>query len=574
MIVKEAHSYPIATSHKSLTVGLVLPALVFLGSYLVLFLGMIRHPGTFDEGIILTGAMRVGAKQIPHRDFYVLYGPAQFYILASLFKVFGKSILVERLFDLFGKALVVTTVYAIAAAFCRRSIAALAATITLLWLFGLNQWPGSAAFAVSLLSLISSALLLPVFEGKASSGRVLATGAVAGMAALFRYDTGVALLGVHVCVMAVAVYWQCQGLAKRVRTLASILGPYILGFAVMTVPPVFYYLIVAPLRFLVHDMFGYPSKYYYRGRNLPFPGIDIHSVENLGIYLPLVIAAVSIYVAVAGLLRTQRKDHSTLQNALGPANWYGLLVTYGFLTAALYFKGYVRVTLFQMYLAIIPSVLLLAVLLEHRLTFPRVARIGLLCLTTLSFLAPASLAFHEAKGLYLTHSNVPEYLLSAIRRDAPPEQAAWCSNANPVTIGFCFLPDEDRIRTIDFITNHTRPNQPIYVGLIEHQKIFAADNILYFATLRLPATKWSELDPDLESRYDVQAQMVQELEANAAPYIVLDSEFEGINEPNDSSKRSGVTLLDDYIRSKYEQVEGYGIMSIWKRRNNRPVMPS
>jgi hypothetical protein len=567
MTVKEAHKYPTATNHKILTVGAVLPALVFLVSYLVLFLGMIRHPGTFDEGIILTGTMRVGAKQIPHRDFYVLYGPAQFYILASLFKVFGKSILVERLFDLFGKASVVTTVYAIASVFCRRSIAALAATITLLWIFGLNQWPGSATTAVSLLSLISSALLLPVFEKKASSGRMIAIGALAGMAALFRYDTGVGLLGVHVCVIAVAICWQCQGLVKRVRASASIVGPHILGFTLMTVPPLVYYLTVAPLRYLLHDMFDYPRKYYYRGRNLPFPGINIHSVENLGIYLPLVIAAVSIYVAVSGLVRMSRKDHAPTQGSLGPANWYGLLVTFGFLTAALYLKGYVRVTLFQMYLAIIPSVLLLAVLLEHRLSFPRIARIGLLCLAGLSFVAAASLDFHQAKELYLTHSSVPEYLLSIIRRNMPPEQAAWCSKGNPVTMGFCFLPDEDRTRTIEFITNHTGPNQPIYVGLIEHQKIFAADNILYFATLRLPATKWSELDPDLESRYDVQAQMVHELETNAAPYIVLDSEFEGINEPNDSSKSSGVTLLDDYIRSKYEQVEGYGIMSIWKRRS-------
>jgi hypothetical protein len=573
MTVNAARNHPIATSHKILlTVGVVLPALVFLGSYLILFLGMTRHPGTFDEGIILTGAMRVGAKQIPHRDFYVLYGPAQFYILASLFKVFGKSILVERLFDLFGKALIVTTVYAIASAFCRRSIAALAATIALLWTFGLNQWPGSATTPVSLLSLISSALLLPVFERRASSVRMFATGAVAGMAALFRYDTGVALLGVHACVIAVAIYWRCQGLGKRVRALASLLGPYILGFALMIIPPLVYYLTVAPLRFLVHDMFGYPSKYYYRGRNLPFPEIDIHSVENLGIYLPLVIAAVSIYVAVSR--RAYRKNHATTQGAPGAANWYGLLVTYGFLTAALYLKGYVRVTLFQMYLAIIPSVLLLAVLLENRMTFPRVARIGFLCLTVLSFVAPASLAFHQAKELYLTHSSVPEYMLSAIRRNTPPQQAAWCSKVNPATTGFCFLPDEDRIRTIEFITHHTGPDQPIYVGLIEHQKIFAADNILYFATLRLPATKWSELDPDLESRYDVQAQMVQELETNAAPYIVLDSEFEEIDEPNDSSKRSGVTLLDDYIRSKYEQVEGYGVMSIWKRRMNRPVVPS
>ena len=134
-------------------------------------------------------------------------------------------------------------------------------------------------------------------------------------------------------------------------------------------------------------------------------------------------------------------------------------------------------------------------------------------------------------------------------------------------MGFCFLTDQDRIRTIEFIANHTTPNQPIYVGLIEHQKIFAADNILYFATLRLPATKWSELDPDLESRSDVQAQMIHELEMNAAPYVVLDSEFERMNEPNDSSRKSGVTLLDDYIRNKYEQVETFGILSVWKRRS-------
>jgi hypothetical protein len=574
MTVKEAPTYPIAPSQRPFRVGALLPAIVFVGSYLVLFLGMMRHPGVFDEGIILTGALRVGAKQIPHRDFYVLYGPAQFYILAGLFKLFGKSILVERLFDLLVKALVITTVYAIAASFCRRSIAALTATMALLWLFGLNQWPGSATTAVSLLSLISSALILPVFERNVSPGRAFATGAVAGIATLFRYDTGVALLGVHVCVMAVAVYCQYRGLGKKVHTLASNLGLYLLGFAAMTGPPAVYYTTVAPLRFLIHDMFGYPSKYYYRGRNLPFPGVGIHSIENIGIYLPAVITAVSIYVAVFGLLPKYRRDHSDIQVAPDPVNWYGVLFTFGLLTAALYLKGYVRVTLFQVHLAIIPSVLLLAALLERRSAFPRVARIGVLCLTTLSFLAPASLAFHEAKELYLTHSSVPEYLFAVIRRETPPKQAAWCSKVNAVTTGFCFLPDEDRIRTIEFITSHTTPYQPIYVGLIEHQKIFAADNILYFATLRLPATKWSELDPDLESRSDIQAQMVQELEATAAPYIVLDSEFERNNEPNDSSKSSGVTLLDEYIRNKYEHEETYGIMTIWKRRSNRPAMPS
>jgi hypothetical protein len=38
---------------------LVQLAIVFLVSYFVLFFGMARRPGMYDEGIMLTGAMRV-----------------------------------------------------------------------------------------------------------------------------------------------------------------------------------------------------------------------------------------------------------------------------------------------------------------------------------------------------------------------------------------------------------------------------------------------------------------------------------------------------------------------------------
>ena len=79
---------------------LALATVVFVLSYLFLFLFMTRYPGWYDEGIIVTDAMRVASGQIPRRDFYVNYGPAQFYLLAGLFKAFGQSLLVERLYDI------------------------------------------------------------------------------------------------------------------------------------------------------------------------------------------------------------------------------------------------------------------------------------------------------------------------------------------------------------------------------------------------------------------------------------------------------------------------------------------
>ena len=61
--------------------------------------------------------------------------------------------------------------------------------------------------------------------------------------------------------------------------------------------------------------------------------------------------------------------------------------------------------------------------------------------------------------------------------------------------------------------------------------------------------------------------MIRELDSGAVRYVVLESQFEGSGEPgNDSSKSSGVTLLDDYIRSHYHQVERFGTSSIWLRR--------
>jgi hypothetical protein len=546
--------------------ALVRSVLVFLLSFLVLFLGMTRRPSVFDEGIVLTAAMRVAAGQIPHRDFYALYGPAQFYILAGLFKLFGKFLLVERLFDVFSKALVVTTVYAIASAYCSRSIAGYTYIVALLWLFGLDQWPASPMVAVTLLNLIGSILILSVFAGRGAARSLFAAGGVAGLASLFRYDTGIALLVVHACAISIAVYLRGSGISNRLRTFAFTFWPYLLGFACVTLPPLLYYLSVAPLGPLVHDMILYPAKYYYRGRNLPFPEIGLHTVEDLGIYLPIMIVVVALYVVVAAYLGATGKDVRNYFGVVEKQEWRGFLITFGLLTAAMYVKGYVRVSLFQMSLAIIPSLLLIAVLFQYRLSFSRPSRILIACLMGTSFLSAASLAFHETKDFYINHLSVTEYIFSAVRGALPQAQASWCKSGNPLTRGLCFLPEIDRARTIEFIESHTRPDQRLYVGLTRHDKIFAADNITYFATQRLPATRWSELDPDLESRYDVQTQMVDEFERNVPPYIVLDSEFAQENEPNDSSRSSGVTLLDDYIRDKYQQVASFGLMSVWQRR--------
>lgn len=538
-------------------------ALVFAASFLILFFGMSRLCNVYDEGLALTGAMRVAAGQIPHRDFYANYGPAQFYTLASLFKLFGESLLVERLFDLFIKAALITWVYALTSSYCRRTVAVCTSIVTVLWLFGLPNLSGTANVPASFLNLVSSTLILPVFLGRVSPRRMFIAGIVVGAATLFRYDTGLALVGIHACVVIIALY--CNNTSSRLYAAASALWPYLLGAALMIVLPALYYLSVAPFHDFAFDMIIYPSRYYHGGRNLPFPGIDLKGLENLEVYLPVAAIAISLYVAFAGLFGARRNDAVGSRSMSEQKKWQGFLLTFALLALVMYLKAFVRISVYQLNLCIIPSLLLIAVLFEHRLSFPRTLRISVPALAGLSVVAATWCALHQVRILQLRHSSVPEAIYSSARGTIPEAEATWCKLKNSLTKGFCFLPEIDRVRTIEFIDSHTAPDQKLYVGPTRHDRIFANDNLIYFGSQRLPATKWSHFDPGLQNTSEIQTEMAQELAANAPPYVVLNSEFDLVREPNDSSKSTGVTLLDEYIRSKYRRVQTFGMMSIWQR---------
>jgi 4-amino-4-deoxy-L-arabinose transferase-like glycosyltransferase len=70
--------------------------LVFLASFLYLYLFRDYTAIDPDEGIILQGAERILRGQVLYRDFFSFFTPGSYYLLALLFKIFGSSILVAR----------------------------------------------------------------------------------------------------------------------------------------------------------------------------------------------------------------------------------------------------------------------------------------------------------------------------------------------------------------------------------------------------------------------------------------------------------------------------------------------
>ena len=130
-------------------------------------------------------------------------------------------------------------------------------------------------------------------------------------------------------------------------------------------------------------------------------------------------------------------------------------------------------------------------------------------------------------------------------------------------------PDYARVAT--YLGAHTHPDERIFVALDRHDKIFINPISLYFAAGRLPGTHWHWFDPGLQTRVDIQAAIVDDLQRNNVRWIVRDANYDWIEEPNGSARSSGVTLLDHYIEKNYRAVASSGNVTIWLKNGEPPV---
>jgi hypothetical protein len=375
-----------------------------------------------------------------------------------------------------------------------------------------------------------------------------------GLAALFRYDVGFAVAIVHLSSIAIAGFLRKRGANRSTLLL------YSLGVAALFLPPALLYLAVAPIHPFVQDIILYPVKYYARARRVPFPGIRWRSFENLAVYLPVVVAI----LCICALVNPKDGDGNDVARN---RDRLGSLVLFGLLSTMFFFKGVVRVSVAQMLLSLVPTIITLAVLLEYTSQERRSLQRIVQWTMALSIFTATWSALKEVRVLYLSQQSVLQEVLSPPGPASLKTETDWCGVPNRLHTGLCFLVDPGHANAIAYLSTHTTQSERVFIGLARHDRIVSNDLLTYFVSERLPATRWSHFDPDLQTRADIQTEMIQELDRQAVRYIVLESQYDSQVQPwNDSSKSSGVTLLDDYIRRNYRQVEEWGAISVWLRR--------
>ena len=519
------------------------------------WLWMDASVGPYDEGLVLLGADRVLRGDVPYRDFWTLYGPASFYVEAGLFRLFGETALVGRGLDAVVKAAVVGLTFLIVARLGRRALAAAAAVLVLGLLIYLRNY-GVPLFPAVCASLVAVVALHDVAES-ADRRAALIAGIAVGVAILFRHDLGAyALIGCLVVFMRSGSTSLGDRDAGR-RALALRFGAGVLG----VVGPVAVVLLwVVPLHDLYVNLVRIPIVVYPQVRALPFPSlVDTvtefmrqRSFNALGppvVYLPLA-------ATVAAVASETLRGRAAPSGAAPPASAQTLQLLL-LLNVLFFAKGLVRVSPLHMGASLVVSVILVAATAARaRHALWRTALLGVGALACAGLVAKPFVSAGERSAS--SGASTGESLLSDRWISQGP---ALCRDA-PLPRLRCLRLDADRTTVARYLLEHGGRGQRVYIGSGRHDRLFANDVTLYFAAEAVAPTRWHDLHPGVQTTRETQTAMIAEFEASPLAYVVINTEWDDRQEPNDSARSSGVTLLDAWLRSRFRPVLRAGSLTV------------
>ena len=565
---------------------LFLVVLLFVIALLYQRPNMVAPLNIYDEGIIVYGAIRVMDGQIPYRDFWTQYSPAQLYVLAALFKTLGKQILVERWWDVVIRAGLALGLGGLAAQLTSRTGGFLAWVMGLLWVtyYGFFGYPIFQGLLFSLLSIAAlTKVLAPTHpshpelrvagaaketrrngikrpERSKRSGRsqvseqhserprnlqwLILSGVLLGVATLFRHD-----MAIYVGAAQTIVIF---GHARTQHKLRAGFRQWLIlaASALLTVLPVVIFLLAHVRAYdLLDQLFIFPLTIFPKVRDLPYPELK-GRVEELPFYAPFLIYALAGSLALTELWRNQRSDDPSGRPTDAGRPWGILLVVLFGLFG--WNQARVRSDTIHTVQFFLPAVVLLPVLIHaaiQRASLIRYAYAALAMTLCLAFsIAPIA--------TYLETRQLPNRVDTQRALKFSP----------PVARGT--IVSSEQLFAVQTIQGLTEPSEMVYVGLSNHSRVFANDVMFYVLMERSSPTRYHELHPGLVNTVAVQQEMIADLERNHVRYLVLTNMFEGAREPNDTAIDSKVTLLDNYIKTHYQLAHTLGSYRILKRIKN------
>lgn len=170
---------------------------IIAAAFLLPLRGLLNAPGPpMEEGFMLVFPERVLAGDIPNKDFLHLYGPGSLWVLAAVYKVFGTTLVTERLFGLFQEMAVVYGIYFLTRRWGRVAAlsCALTAVVIIIEPHGLVAMPWVGAIGLGIWGLVAGLASREAATPERSRRMALVCGLLFGLALLYRLDLAIAVL--------------------------------------------------------------------------------------------------------------------------------------------------------------------------------------------------------------------------------------------------------------------------------------------------------------------------------------------------------------------------------------------
>jgi hypothetical protein len=541
-------------------------AVAFASSFVLLGLAMDRELLVFDEGLVLVNAMRTLAGDVIHRDYNSPYGPGAYGVLAALFTILEPSFVVARAYALLMMAGIVATTFALLVTRTRPIVCYSFTAMCAGWMLASNYYLYPLLPSI-LLALMGSSLLLASDSPQRASLKVVA-GCCTGAIALFRYDTGFVVMLAQLVTIAIQ---ERRRDAQRTRGVMRTVIPFVAGVSLVFLPFALAFVAVAPLSAFAQDIIDYPVKYYSQMRGLPFPSLQDLALRphHVGVYMPFA----ALLLALLALVSHWRAGNRTLPAATAAFRLerrdFEFVLMFTLLMAFGCYKSAARVANVHMLLAIIPAGLVLAVLADRAWTFAGRARL-FASLAFFTAFVPAGLA----AGATLTKFALdPDRTVAAHLLNLSADQTAGSGEicSVPRRLKGARLPQQ-YLATTRYLLQHTTADEPVFIALDRHDKIFANAVALYFAAERKPGTHWHQFDPGLQTREDIQKKMISDLQRHHVRWVIRDGSFQNTIEANGSSLSSGVHVLDRWLDANYRPVAQIPPVQIWLKNSSTPPL--
>jgi hypothetical protein len=478
----------------------------------------------YDEGVVAYGAQSVVEGRLPYRDFWTLYGPGQFYLVALFFSIFGDS------FDVFRAVGVVVFIFlmfytgGIVVRLTQRS--GLPAVFMLLVFFGVAAGFKILGTSVTTFLALVVASIFYCLDDVMEHGRFVRVALLLGISAWFRPDAA----AINFVVIALSLLFSCYcvpGIGLDKRKLVKFL---FLLLAVSIFPYVLLLIAVSPSS-MYSMLIDFPLFGFSESRKLDYP---VLAIRNAGFYVPWLV-----FLCMPLLILHRRKERNFFSMVLALCA-LGLILMLRIVVRA----DFVHLASVTPVLAILFS--LLIYMLDDRLVSwqKKVAVGGLLALLLFALWLPlktlANLLYH-IPGTEITFIATPNGAkIPFIKRDMPLEQL------------------------IDFVNKHVPEHESLFVGDQGHDKVFVNEVLLYFLLDRPDATRYPELHPGITDRTDVQQEIIGDIQKNNVQWVILATHPS--TEPNLSQYGAGSKLLDHYLAENFEAVQTFGRYVVLQNR--------